>query len=248
MAKESGLGDNFYVSGYDVSGDVTAIDTISGGPSLLENTGINKFGMERVGGVLESQMACTSWFNPTANQAHDRLSNLPVTDILASYRHTTTLGAAAADLLAKQINYDMSRGDDGSLTFEVEAQGSAGVPLEWGVQLTAGKRTDSAATNGTGIDFTTSSAFGLAAYLHVFAFTGTSVTVKIQESSDNAVGDPYADVVGGAFTAATGITFQRIATATPLTVERWLRVVTTGTFTNAMFSCTVVRYLTAPPS
>jgi len=202
--------------------------------------------MERIGGIKSGTLGCTSWFNPSAGAAHDRLSNLPTVDQLVSYKRSTVLGAPSADLLAKQVNYDAERGDDGDLTFEVEAQSSAGYPLEWGVQLTAGKRTDTSASNGTGVDFGASSAFGIAAYLHVFSFTGTSVTVKIQESSDNAVGDPYADVVGAAFTAATGITFQRIQTATNLTVERWLRLVTTGTFTSAVFSVAVVRYLTAP--
>jgi hypothetical protein len=233
------------VSGYDLSGDVTAIDTIAGGPDPRECTAINKSAMERIGGRKSGTLACTSWFDSAAGAAHDQLSNLPTTDQLVSAKITTTLGAPSVDVLAKQVNYDGTRSDDGDLTFEVEALSSAGYPLEWGRQLTAGKRTDSAAANGTGVDFAASSAFGISAYLHVFAFTGTSVTVKLQESSDNAVGDPYADVVGGGFTAATAITFQRIQTATNLTVERWLRVVTTGTFSNAVFAVSVCRYLTA---
>jgi hypothetical protein len=80
----------------------------------------------------------------------------------------------------------------------------------------------------------------LQAYLQVFSFTGTSVTVKIQESSDNAVGDAFADVVGGTFTAATGRTAERIATAA-INVERYLRVVTTGTFSSAVFAVTAIR-------
>lgn len=242
MAKQGGLGDNLYVSGYDLSGAITALGSIAGGPDPRECTAINKSGMERIGGIRSGTIAATSWFDPAAAAAHDRFSNLPTTDQLVSYKHTTVLGAPSAELLAKQVNYDGTRSDDGDLTFETEALSSAGYPLEWGVQLTAGKRTDGAAANGTGVDFGASSAFGISAYLHVFAFTGTSVTVKIQESSDNAVGDAYADVVGAAFTAATGITFQRVQTATGLTVERWLRVVTTGVFSNAVFSVSVVRY------
>ena len=82
-------------------------------------------------------------------------------------------------------------------------------------QLTAGKRTDTTATNGASWDsaIVGGTALGLVAYLHVFAFTGTSVTVAIQESSDDAVGDPYAAVVGGAFAAASAVGAQRIQTA-----------------------------------
>jgi hypothetical protein len=52
-------------------------------------------------------------------------------------------------------------------------------------------------------------------------------------------------VTGGGFTAATGVTSQRIATSSSQTVERYLRVVTTGTFSSAVFAVTVVRNDTA---
>lgn len=245
VTRQSGLGDNFYLAGYDLSGDLGSIST-SGGPAALEVTGIDKSAFERIGGSRTGGMSWQAWFNPAANQAHDRLENLPTTDVIAGYFRGTTLGNQSANLVAKQLNYDGTRGDDGAFTFAVEAQ-SNGYGLEWGRSLTAGKRTDTAATNGTSVDFGTgSTAFGLQAYLHVFAFTGTSVTVALQESSDNAVGDPFAAVTGGAFTAATGITSQRIATSASQTVERYLRVVTTGTFSNAIFAVSVVRNTTAP--
>lgn len=244
MPKQSGLGDNLYVAGYDLSGDIGALDNISGGFDLIEVTAIDKSGMERLGGIKYGQIKYTAFFNDASGHAHPRLSLLPTTDQISTYCRSTTLGKPAASLTAKQINYDGKRTNKGELSFEVDAQSSNAKPLEWCTQMTAGKRTDGSATNGTPVDFAASSAFGLSAYLHVFAFSGTNVTVKLQESSDNA-GDAYADVVGGAFTAASGITSQRIQTATGITVERWLRVVTTGTFSNAVFAVSVCRYLTA---
>ena len=238
--KQSGLGDNLYVAGYDLSGDVGSLEKISGGPAALEVTGIDKSAFERIGGPRDGMVDFTSFFNPSTDRAHDRLSTLPTTDVIVSYLRGTTLGNPAASLVAKQLNYDGARNDDGSFKFKVTAAAN-GYGLEWGRNLTAGKRTDTSAGNGTGVDGAASSSFGLQAYLHVFAFTGTSVTVKLQESSDDGAGDAYADVTGGAFTAATGITSQRIATASNLTVERYLRVTTTGTFSNAIFAVVVVR-------
>ena len=238
MSKQGGMGDNFYVAGYDLSGDIASLSSIRGGPAVLPVTAINKYGMERIGGLRDGAMSFNSYFNPAPNQAHDRLGNLPTADTIMSYFRGTVLGSDAACLNAKQINYDPSRGDDGALTFSVDALGNS-YGLEWGKQLTAGKRTDVAATNGTGVDFAAASAFGLQAYLQVFAFTGTSVTVKLQESSDNGVGDAWADVVGGGFTVVNGITSERIETARALSVERYLRVVTTGVFSNAVFSVMV---------
>jgi hypothetical protein len=98
------------------------------------------------------------------------------------------------------------------------------------------------------VDFGAESDFGLQAYLHVFAFTGTDVTIKLQESSDNS-GDAYADVVGGGFTAvASAPTSERIATAVDLTVEQYLKVttVTTGGFTSCAFAVMVVRNEATP--
>src|SRR5262245_14489427 len=132
MAKQSGLGDNFYLSGYDLSGDVGSIDSVAGGPTPMERTGINKLGFERLGGLLNAGMGWSTWFNDAASQQHARLSLLPRTDQLATYCRGTTLGKPAANLLAKQVNYDGTRGNDGGLAFEIEAQGAAGVPLEWG--------------------------------------------------------------------------------------------------------------------
>lgn len=244
MAKQSGLGDALFIAGYDFSGDIGALDTISGGFDLIEDTGIDKSAIERMGGLKYGQIKYSAFFNDTAGQAHPRLKLLPYTDQISTYCRSTTLGKPAASLTGKQINYDGKRTNKGELTFEIDAQSTGGKPLEWCTQLTAGKRTDGSATAGTAVDFGAASAFGLSAYLHVFAFTGTSVTVKIQESSDNA-GDAYADVVGGSFTAATGITSQRIQTATGLAVERYLKVTTTGVFTSAIFAVSVCRYLTA---
>lgn len=241
MAKQSGLGDALYIAGYDLSGDISAVNSIGGGPALLDVTGIDKSAFQRIGGLRDGRIDYTAFFNPAAGQAHPRLSTLPTADVIVSYYRGTALGGASANLVAKQLNYDGTRADDGAFTFAGQNQGN-GYGLEWGTSLTAGKRTDTTATNGSSVDFGTgSTTFGLQAYLHVFAFTGTSVTVKLQESSDNGAGDAWADVTGGGFTAATGITSQRIATASNLTVERYLRVVTTGTFTNAVFAVSVNR-------
>lgn len=244
MAKQSGLSDRLFVGGYDISGDIGSLGAIAGGPAALDVTAIDKSAFERLGGLRDGRLEFSAFFNDAADQAHPRLKLLPTADVLVTYLRGTTLGGPGASLVGKQVNYDPSRGNDGSLTIAVQALAN-GFGLEWGTQLTAGKRTDTGATNGTGVDFAASSAFGLQAYLQVFAFTGTSATVTIQESSDDAVGDPYAAVTGGAFTAVTGITTERIATAGALTVERWLRVVTTGTFSNLVFSVVVARNLTA---
>lgn len=242
MPKQSGLASNFYVDGRNLSGDIGALGRIGGGLAGTQDvTGIDKEAFERIGLARDGAIEWTAFFNPDTGRAHAVLSTLPTADRALSYFHRPALGNPAASLVGKQINYDPARAADGSLTIEVQALAN-GFGLEWGNQLTAGMRTDGAPANGTGVDFGAGpTIFGAQFYLHVFAFTGTSAVIKIQESSDNGAVDPWADVTGGAFTSVTGITSERIQTARNQTVERWLRVVTTGTFTNVVFAVQATR-------
>ncbi|MCM8555343.1 hypothetical protein [Streptomyces sp. STCH 565 A] len=238
--KQSGLGDNLYIGGYDLSGDIQAVGNIGGGPAPLDFTAITQSAYERKGGRLDGRFQTTTFFNPgpEADAAHTVLSVLPRTDVIAAYCRGTVLGAPSANLVAKQIGYDGTRGDDGTFTFAVEAQSNS-YTLEWGRLLTAGLRTDTAGASGDPVDFGTGpTSFGLQAYLHVMAVTGTSVTVTLEESAD---GDTWADVTGGAFAAATGVGAQRIQTARDQTVERYLRVTSSGTFSEAVFAVSVIR-------
>lgn len=244
MTKQSGLGDGLLVAGYDLSGDVGSLSRIGGGPNPLVVTGINKLAFERIGGKRDGGLSYMAFFNDATGQAHLRLSPLPRTDVIMSYLRGTTLGNASACCVAKQVNYDGSRPNDGSFTFNVDAL-SNGYGIEWGRQLTAGLRTDTGATTGTSVDLGSASpgAFGAQFYLQVTAFSGTDATITVQESSDNGVGDAFAAVVGGAFTQVTvGPTTERIATAA-INVERYLRVVTSTSagFTSLAFSVVAIR-------
>lgn len=244
MAKSGGLGDNLYIAGFDASGDIQQLGSISGGPALLNFTPINKSAYERQGGLRSGQIEYTAFFNHVAagTGTHEKLAALPTADQILTYCRGTTLGDPAASLVSKQIGYDPSRGDDGMLTFGVSAQ-SNGYGIEWGRQLTAGIRTDTAATNGSSIDTTASASFGGQAYLQVFApFTGVDVTVKIQDSADNST---FADVAGFAFTQITGGAplAERIALSNTATLRRYLRAVTvtTGGFSALSFAVNVVK-------
>lgn len=238
--KTSGLGDNLYVGGYNLSGDIGAIDNISSPRGVLDDTGIDKLAYERMLSTKDGQINFSSFFNVDTAQEHPVLSVLPTTDIGVLYCRGTTLGNPSAGMIGKQVDYAPTRGADGSFTFKVQALAN-GYGLEWGKQLTAGTRTDTAATLGTSLDNGASSAFGLQAYLQVFAFTGTDVTIKLQDSADNAA---WADLTAGAFTAVTtGRQTQRLATSNAATVRRYLRVTTTTSagFTSAAFAVMVSR-------
>ncbi len=230
-SKKSGLAQQFYLGGYDLSGDVGSLNNASSPRAMLLSTGIDKSAVERIPGLSDGIIDFNTWFNDASNQEHAALKGLPTADILVIWATGSSLNDEAAALVAKQVNYDWARGADKSFEGQVLCQAN-GTPLEWGNLLTAGKRTDTSNTAGTSIDNTSGTTNGLVAYLQVFSVTGTNVIVAIQESQNDGSPDAFADVL--AFTSATGRTSER-KTATG-TVERYLRVNTTGTFSEAIFA------------
>jgi hypothetical protein len=242
MAKQTGLGDNLYFNGYDISNDVNTVQ-VKQPRTLLDVTGIDKSAMERLHGLRDGEISFTPFHNDAALREYVALKGLPLTDVQVMYLRGTASGGNAAALVAKQVNYDINRPADGSLATQVQCLGNA-YGLEWGLNLTAGKRQDTTATSpATGIDFTTVSLdFGMAAYLQVFSFAGTSCTVRVQDSADNS---SFANITGlNAFTAASGVTFERIETDTlARTTRRYMRAITTGTFSECTFAVVVIRYI-----
>lgn len=246
MAKRGALYSQLYVGGYNLSGDVNSLDACDSTRQTLTATGLDVGAEERMYGRRDGTLGCTSFFNDAAGASHPVLSAMPTTDVGAMWTLAADGAAAiaagdiAAAIVAKQASYNANEGSDGSLTFTSQFVGSA-YGLEWGEMLTAGAVNQSSGGSLASLDNGAATSFGLQAYLQVLAFTGTSATVTIQESSDDGSGDAWAGVTGGAFAAATAIGTQRIATSNGLTVERYLRVTTSGTFSNFTFAVMIVR-------
>jgi len=239
MTKQGGLGDALYVGGYNVSGDIQSVKRVGGGPAALDLTSIEQYAFERAGGKRDGAIEFTAFFNKSPGRAHEALSTMPTADSIVSYLRGTSLGAPAACLNGKQIGYDPTRAEDGALTIGTVAEGNS-YGLEWGHNLTAGVAAQTAAGTLTGYadGVGAATAFGLQAYLHVFAFTGTSVVVSL-EDSNNGGADPYTTVAS--FASMTGIGDQRIQTARNENIKQWLRVRTTGTFSLLWIAVIVVR-------
>src|SRR5258708_2041437 len=240
MPKTVGFPAAFYIDGTDVSGDIQSLGKISGGPAALDMTAINNSAFARQGGERDGSMEFVAYFNPGAGLTHAKLSALPAADVICSYFQQPAIGSDAACLNGKQVNYDPTRGTDGSLTFAVQALAN-GFGLEWATQLTPGHRADGAATAagpGNSLDTGASASFGAQAYFHLFAFTGTSVTVSVWDSADNIT---FAAVAGLTTAALTVPGAARVAISNTATVRRYVAVATAGTFSNADFAVALHR-------
>ncbi len=203
-----------------------------GGPAVLDMTDITESAMDRKGGERDGGIAWNSFFDSAAGKAHAALSPAGSGDEIATYFRGTAIGNPAASCNGKQPDYDPNRGADGSLILGVSVVAS-GFGLEWGDQLTPGRRVDSAATAaGPGNSFDTggSLAFGAQMYVHLFAFAGTSVTIKVQDTTAALTSAPQA---------------VRVAIPNTTTVRRYLAVGTVGTFSNADFAVQVVKNATS---
>ena len=241
MAKISGLGMSFWLSGYDLGGNVHSLDKVHGKQAVFDVTDITQSAFERRGGVRDGEVSFTVFYDTDANMSHARLSPLPTTDVLVQTNVRNTAGYPAAAMIGRQVGYDGTRNDKGEFTLKVQALAD-NYGLEWGNLLTDGKVTDTEATDHTGIDLTdVSTLYGWQAYAQVFAVTGTSVTLTLQDSANDIA---YASLAGGAFTAVTPAAapaWQRLAGGASAEVRRYVRVASSGTFSSATFGVMFVR-------
>ncbi len=152
MSKSTGLGSALYAGGYVLSNDVQTVN-IASPQTALEYTGIDKKAHERKGGLRDGTMGFTAYYNPAAGQAHPVLSALPTGDVISTFAHSpTAVGAAAASIVAKQIDYPGTRAADGMFTFNVATDGN-GYGLEWGKLLTPGSFTATSLLTGDASTF-----------------------------------------------------------------------------------------------
>lgn len=242
MTKQSGLGAGLLVGGYDISGDIGNLNRIASPRSVLDVTDITQEAFERRLALKDGGIDFTAYFNPATGRAHPVLSALPRTDAGVMYLHRrNTQGTVAACMVGKQINYDGNREQSGAYTLGVSTVAN-GYGLEWADLLTTGLETHEGADDGASVDDGAGTNFGLQAYLQVLDFDGTDVTVSVQHSSDNGAGDAFADITGAVFTQVTAApAWERVQTARNASIERYLRVSTTGTFTSVTFAVAYVR-------
>lgn len=215
---------------------MSSLESVHGGPAALDFTTINKSAYVRQGGLRDGGIDFTTFMNPDSGAEHAALSTLPTTDVIATYFRGTTAGNPAASCNGKQVNYDWTRGSDGALTGAVSVQAD-GYGLEWGIQLTAGLRTDTAATVGSAFDTTSGGSNGAQAYLQVTDFSGTDCTVSITNCATS--GGSYTSLIAFDQTTAANTTQRKTAAGTVLEFLK-VKTVTSGGFTSITFAVMIV--------
>jgi hypothetical protein len=229
-----------YVSTYNFPVQVTVI---GGTGTQVSINGVNQgsfdgtYTLPALGTIILTYSVVPTWNWFALGAEHEALSPLSRLDQIATYFRGTTIGNPSACMQCRQVNYDPTRDNVGNLTLKVELDGDY-YGLEWGQMMTGGLRTDTTATTGPFFDGGAGTAFGASAYLQLVEIVGTSVDVTVQHATTS--GGSYTTLMDFGAQAAIGGFRQSVSNVT--TVNEFIKIVTTGTFSVATFAVTLVRY------
>jgi hypothetical protein len=213
------------------AGTVTNV-TINGS---TQGTGDGTYLLPALGAITLTYSVAPTWNWVAVGTEHNALSILPRADVHCMYARGTAINNPAACCLGIQLSYDITRDNKGALSAQVEVN-SDGFGMEWGTLLTPGVRVDTTATNGSSRNDAASSAYGAQAYCQLLNIIGTSVDIVIQHSTDNATWSTLID-----FGSLSAIGAARGSVSNTATVNQYLRVITSGTFTYAAFAVMINR-------
>jgi len=239
MAKVNGLGVRLYAAGYDLSGDVNVIDSIGYTQQLLDVTTLDKEATARIAGLSDSALTVNGWFEQTGDHAAytSLTGKLPTADQIVFTQMGTALGDAFCGLTAKESSYVVNRAPGSALATTASYSSTAGEQAEWGVTLTASKTTNASAASGAGVDNAASSANGCVAYLEAMSLVSGACVVKVQHSTDNVT---FTDLITFTSVTTANVPFAQRSTASG-TINRYLRINTSGTFSTIVFVAGVAR-------
>ncbi len=233
MAKSAPFAQLFIVHGRNLSGDIGSFSELLQERETLDVTPINKSAHERLIGLAGGAMDFDAFFNDASEQSFDSLKQLPSTDVIGLWAQSSTIQDNTFSLVSKQENFALSRGAEGALGLQGRLASTGGFSLEHGRLLTAGIATHSSATTGSSVDKSAAGSNGFSAYLHIIDIASGTPTVTI-EMDDNSGFTSTTQLI--AFTAVADGAEPTAEHKTTLTnPERYLRIVTTGTFTGLDF-------------
>ena len=234
MAKVNGLNVRLYVEGYDLSGDANALNGLGYTSELLDVTTLDVEAKKRIVGIADAEISVDAWFDAASNRSHAVWTSNSGKQPTADQEVLIPMGSAVGDpcvgLISKQGTYSTTRSPGSAISANVTYTTSNGAGLEFGTMLTAHDDTHSSAGSGTVVDGGAATSNGGAGYLQVLSVASGSVTVNLQESTSS--GGSYSNFMTFSTVATAGApTSERLTMEG--TVQRYIKVTTTGTFSDA---------------
>lgn len=241
MAITSGLNVRLYVQGNDLSGDANSLDGAGYTVENFDTTVLNQSAVSRVQGRSDGSISVDGFFDNASNKIHATFTSnsgkLPTADQIILVPFGASVGDNMVGISSKEADYNVSQSMGSAITVSSTFSGN-GVGGEFGEMLTAHDDTHSSATDGTAIDNSASSASGGSGYVQIISLGSGTVDVKIQDSSDNVT---FTDLITFTSAGTSDVpTAERVEVTG--TVERYIRVSTSGTFTDAKIAVGFARF------
>lgn len=239
MAKRAASGIRAYLDHYPLSGYINAA-SFDLTQELPDVTCFSDAGPRRIPANYMHAGAGGGFFDSASATALDTFLEALAADGADHYLLQCFAGDAAGSPCYEQVVQlgDRSRKGQGGGAVLLDYAGEGSGQLSRSTVLFNG--TTGSAGNQTGQDIgATTSGQLLVVVFRLLSIGSGSVTAKIQESSDDAAGDAYADVSGltsGSLSAA-----GTVRVTTTAATEAWKRVVLSGTFTAAALLVTAGR-------
>jgi hypothetical protein len=232
MAKSVGLAQKFFLHGYDVSGDVGSVDGCAIPTDMIDVTAIDKSARENIAGKSSSELAWTAYFNDATVAHHEAHKSLVRTDLIASWFNGQAIGDAVFVITGKNDNQPGTRGQDGSFTFAPHLAGSGQDSGAWMLAGSAGVDVSASAGSESSIDSGAGTSNGLESVLHTIDIDSGTPTMTIEDSANDstwATLKAFSAVADGSEPTA-----ERVEIAG--TVDRYLRITGSGTYSNLDFA------------
>ena len=136
MAKQSGLGDYVAVddsggSARDISNDITTF-SVNVPQALIDVTGLDKSAAEKIIGQGDGTVSLSGVFNPASNKSHDVFKTRTGTRTFDWRIGGNTSSNPQLTMEMLVASYNLTRGNDGSLTWSVDLQLQSGTVPTWG--------------------------------------------------------------------------------------------------------------------
>ena len=229
MGKVANRQTRVYLDEFNLSGELNSTEQ-NLKQELAKTEAFSNDGPRRIVGNYDVRHSELGLFDPTTELYDEQLFAM-LTDgadhYLTKLFGANAEGSVAYDSVVRIKGQPRSAQSGGAVLPNFDSEGSEG--LVRGVVL--GNVTSSGAEDRTGRNQGATSAPAVyAVAFRVISFTGTDITLALEESSDDGGGDAYAAISGltNTFTAA-GVARETIAVAT----EAWKRLAISGTFSSA---------------
>lgn len=234
MAKQPASRTRIWLGRFALGGDLSQ-GGVEVSQELAVVTALADAGPRRVVGNYDHRLPFLGFLEPTDDGYDEQIHAL--LESSADHYLTYAIGSAGAPAIG-DVAYDAvvaleaaprSAQLGGAVLLNFDGVGRNA--LSRGVVL--GSKTSTGAENLAGVNMgATTSGRTLRAIFRLLAFTGTNITLKLQESQNDGSPDLYADIAGLTSGALTGPNV--VAATTTAATEAWKRLAISGTFSSAL--------------